>query len=276
MISGVFREYRHTEQEWKGQKNKGIVGISQNIWDAMYQWNEEYKKLGTAGTLVSLVSASKFVVKNSYEMRLDIVASPISLMKANFYEVSAGNVLSKVGNEDALIDYDQDDDVNTFAKYTEAKSNDGKLKRYVKYSQDFQYSDDGGASFVVSCSKSTWKSLFPNWKSEYSANTDDAYWGEFPTPVPTPVDSTREPTNTPTSRPSRGPQPTAKPNSDPSPTPKPTTTNMFRVKDKTPTPTSSSWNERFENDPMEFKINKYSYWIAAAVNMKILSFDDLM
>ena len=123
----------------------------------MYQWNEEYKKLGTAGTLVSLVSASKFVVKDSYEMRLDIVASPISLMKANFYEVSAGNVLSKVGNEDALIDYDQDDDVNTFAKYTEAKSNDGKLKRYVKYSQDFQYSDDGGASFVVSCSKSTLK-----------------------------------------------------------------------------------------------------------------------
>ena len=242
------------------------------MWDAMYQWNKEYKKLGTAGTLVSLVSASKFVVKDSYEMRLDIVASPISLMKANFYEVSAGNVLSKVGKEGALIDYDQDDD-DSFAKYTEAKSNAGKLKRYVKYSQDFRYSDDGGASFVVSCKKSTWKTLFPDWSSEYSANTDDAYWGEFPTPVPTLVDSTQEPTNIPAPRPSRGPQPTAKPNSDPSPTPKPTTTNMFRVKDKTPTPTSSSWNEF---NPMEFKINKYSYWIAAAVNMKILSFDDLM
>ena len=224
----------------------------------------------------------------NYELRVDTVASPISLMRAKYVDISAGNILKSIGGVYLEQKYAFYNDDEISEKYNDSwvpsdvRVNNGKLKRYVKYSNAFRYFDVGGDSFTISTAKSTWEDIFPQWKTSTGAS-DDEYWGNVPTPMPTVSGkptirpTTRKPTRKPTFKPTT--QPTPKPTdaeTTPSPTPKPTKDNLYRLKDKTPTPTSTEWDARFSNDPMDLEINKYSLWVAAAVNMGVLSFDDLM
>ena len=280
MVSATFREYRHSLKDWNGKRNNYKNGISEKLWTSLHEKNKELSNKGTAQTLVSLVAAADFPIRGdgaaSYELRVDVEASPISLMKSQFSDVSAGRIVetltygkSEAGDDGWRFDYNS------------ISQNNGNLQRYVKFTQDIQYADDGGAVFSLRLAKSSWKSLFPSWK-EADGKTDDQYWGEFPTPNPSPKEKrpTPGPTSKPTSKPTLRPtvrQPTARPtNSRPVPTPKPTHDNIFRIQDKTPTPTTAAWDERFVHEAMELKINKYSLWTAAAVNMGIISFDELM
>ena len=280
MVSATFREYGHSLKDWNGQRNNYKNGISEKLWTSLYDKNKELKNKGTAQTLVSLVAAADFPIRSdgaaSYELRVDVEASPISLMKSQFSDVSAGRIVKKVtdGKSEAADDGWRFD-------YNSISPNNGDLQRYVKYTQDIQYADDGEAVFSLRLAKSSWKSLFPSWK-EADGQTDDQYWREFPTPNPSPKEKrpssgpTSKPVPKPTLKPTE-PEPTARPTeSRPVPTPKPTHDNLFRIADVTPTPTSAAWDERFVNEAMELKLNKYSLWTAAAVNMGIISFDELM
>lgn len=279
MISTTFREYSHNLKDWNGKKNNYKNGISSKLWTSLHDKNKELKNKGTAQTLVSLVASADFPVKKkgatSYELRVDVEASPISLMKAQFSDVSAGRIVEQLtyGKSQAADDGWRFD-------YNSISPNNGDLQRYVKYTQDIQYADDGAAVFSLRLAKKTWKSLFPSWK-EAEGEADDQYWGEFPTPNPSPKEKrpTSGPTQKPTVKPSSSPAAFSSPNptaSRPAPTPKPTHNNLFRIADVTPTPTGAAWDERWGNEAMELKFNKYSLWTAAAVNMGIISFDELM
>ena len=301
MTKGVFREYARDGQDWSGTTEKGTKhgryyrGISADFWNSLYNLNQNLKNKGSAQTLVTLVANSDFVKwgkedddlnnnlhsKMNYELRVDTVASPISLMRAKYVDISAGNILKSIGGDGQK--YAFDDEISE--EYPDAwvpkkvRKNNGKLKRYVKYSNAFKYFDVGGDSFTISTAKSTWEEIFPQWKTS-TGESDDEYWGNVPTPMPTGGKPTPTPTRAPVPKPTRAPvpKPTHKPTDakTPSPTPKPTEDTLYRIKDKTPTPTSTEWDARFSNHPMDLEINKYSLWVAAAVNMGVLSFDDLM
>ena len=312
MTKGVFREYKRDAQDWSGTTEKRTKngrfyrGISADFWNSLYDLNQNLKNKGSAQTLVTLVANSNFVnwgkedgdlnnnlhSKMNYELRVDTVASPISLMRAKYVDISAGNILKSIGGVYLEQKYAFYNDDEISEKYNDSwvpsdvRVNNGKLKRYVKYSNAFRYFDVGGDSFTISTAKSTWEEIFPQWKTS-TGESDDEYWGNVPTPMPTggkPTirPTTRKPTHKPTMHksPTRAPvpKPTHRPTDakTPSPTPKPTEDTLYRIKDKTPTPTSTEWDARFSNDPMDLEINKYSLWVAAAVNMGVLSFDDLM
>ena len=163
MVSATFREYGHSLKDWNGQRNNYKNGISEKLWTSLHEKNKELSNKGTAQTLVSLVAAADFPIKSdgatSYELRVDVEASPISLMKSQFSDVSAGRVVEKLtyGKSEAADDGWRFD-------YNSISPNNGDLQRYVKYTQDIQYADDGEAVFSLRLAKSSWKSLFPSWK----------------------------------------------------------------------------------------------------------------
>ena len=67
MTKGVFREYARDAQDWSGTTERGTKngqyyrGISADVWNSLYDLNQNLKNKGSAQTLVTLVTNSDFV-----------------------------------------------------------------------------------------------------------------------------------------------------------------------------------------------------------------------
>lgn len=269
MVKAVFHEYGDPITAWRGEESdsvdRQVGGHSKKFYNILKNWNEKYENWGTARTLVSMVVSSETVPNSGSSIEAQISADPKTLMQAEHVRVQSGSIkypgflheetLYYLGTTyPRMWDYSDEDffyeDYNTdfFALHITEE----KFERYSWLLFDDDRSDDDD---VLTGKNSK---TFPIWHDDW----------EWPTPNPTKFKPTAYPTlKPPTPKPTMA-FPTPRPTPATEPTSKPSVAAGWNLKDDD--------DELTAGDYKEFMVNKYSLWVAAAVNMQVLSVSDLV
>ena len=255
MVKAVFHEYGDPITAWRGEESESVDrqvgGHSKKFYNILKNWNEKYENWGTARTLVSMVVSSETVPNSGSSIEAQISADPKTLMHAEHVRVQSGSIEYPIlGTMYPRRWYYSDTDFSYKDSNADFFALQVTEEKFDQYPWLVSVDDDRSDDDDVLTGKDS--KTFPI--------TDDAADDQWDWPTPRPTVS--EPTLFPTSRPT-----TPMPTRTKMPVPGPTVAAGWKLYTPT-TSTSGAYKD--------FVVNKYSLWVAAAVNMQVLSVSDLV
>jgi hypothetical protein len=270
MVKGSFHQYSSDNAAWRGIVNKassqsplgvGATGISKDFYKVLSSWNEQFQVWGTAQTLVAMVTSSQTVSHTASTVEVQLNADPVSLMNTEHYRIQAAAEKRTPGA----------------APYGEATY---QPRQWYYSDKAWAYLDLGMTDFLLRGPSDFANTGFtvdtPDRSDDDETTTDpanDYLYKTFPV--------TDDNWQFPTPRPTTQKTPTQKPVTSP-PTARPT---VRPIGAPTVRPSQVGWNvalsayqddETITSGTVDFRMNKYSLWVAAAVNMGTIDVSDLL